>query len=122
MWPDFDTPRCNHRRPCTIYTYAFYDLRLVVAVRHQHALLATIGTLSRITMHFVGHFSTQIPHASHFSGSMTARLSSMVIACCGHALTHIPHPIHPILHVFLTSAPLALEVHRTVPSCDIGTS
>ena len=44
---------------------------------------------------FCGHLDAHMPQLTHLFGSITARLSRIVMACLGHALAQIPQPIQP---------------------------
>ena len=64
-------------------------------------------------IHFVTHTLTHILQLVHFSKSIMARLSFIVMAADGHFLTHIPQLIQPLVHFFLVIAPFSVLLHKT---------
>ena len=73
-------------------------------------------------MHFDGHLATQVPQFVHFSGSMTARSRSIVMAFDGQTLAQSPQPMQPMPHTFLTVGPFQWELQATATFSARGTS
>ena len=74
------------------------------------------------SMHFDGHLATHVPQFTHFSGSMTARSRSIVMAVAGQTLAQSPQPMQPMLHTFLTVGPFQWELQATATFSLLGIS
>lgn len=60
-----------------------------------------------------GHAFRHSPHASHFCGSMQAKLSASTMAPDGHALAHLLHPMQATEHALRATPPLSRLAHCT---------
>jgi hypothetical protein len=71
------------------------------------------------TIHFAGHFETQVPQLVQPS-PITARLFSTVIAFEGQRRAHMPQDMQPAEQTFLTSGPRHFELHATCTQDVLG--
>jgi hypothetical protein len=55
---------------------------------------ATVMDLPDISMAFVGQTSAHLPHIVQSSSLVTMPCEANVIACSGHAATHVPQLMH----------------------------
>jgi hypothetical protein len=63
-----------------------------------------------------GQTETHFPQSVHFSGSIAARLPSIVIAPLGHSFLHMEQPTQPAPHTRRTAAPRSCEEHLMMTS------